>query len=751
MKNRLNLSSQPDTSTQSPFLPSSPSAASSQQSPQQQPIDSKTKAKTFSSSASASAVPAPSSIAPAAPTKASTASRSDTSNTSVSVDQAQAPVQTPSVPAPVITSPPAFLSSHRSQGPTRLAPSVPTSPPSSSSSSHTFTSSTNTMNRPQQPASSPSHPSQSQTQTTSAVPQPPTGAPSRSSPSSPPVQPQVPTSSPPPPGSAPSSRSSSRRTSSAAPVPPSAPPAPSSHAPTAPPAPAAPTTNGETTEGEAAVEDHIINRNLPRCRRSRMVDHSVIMGPPIPALRDAPLGQRSSLLIKKVRLCSYVFPPSEKESATVRSKKDLKRQVLLELYSYMTTFKPSLTDEQVSEIFEMIRLNLFRPTAKGESGGVEEEPKQERLWQHLQVIYEFLLVLASSTETDLRVLEKHFSQSFVLGLLELFDSEDPRERDYLKTVLHRIYGNFMALRPFIRRSINNVFFRLIYETGRHNGVSELLEILGSIINGFALPLKEQHKQFLSRVLLPLHKVEQVGEFHSQLSYCVTQFLEKDISLGPRVLSSILRYWPQTTSKKEVLFLSEVDEILIALFRKPEILADVVVPLFRRLSMCIGSPHFQVSERALAILNTDYCMKFVEAFHQKVTPILAVALYSNTHMVAVEVERLLYENTSWIPGASTRPHGHWNSTIVDTTSETLKLFTDIDTPFMVLCKQEFDSKIVENLVRARNQRRLWDAVEDRVLENSPATVRDLILLEKVEAAKCVDNLQKKMNYNVPEPL
>lgn len=33
----------------------------------------------------------------------------------------------------------------------------------------------------------------------------------------------------------------------------------------------------------------------------------------------------------------------------------------------------------------------------------------------------------------------------------------------------------------------------MYETERHNGVAELLEILGSIINGFALPLKEEHK------------------------------------------------------------------------------------------------------------------------------------------------------------------------------------------------------------------------------------------------------------------
>ena len=72
--------------------------------------------------------------------------------------------------------------------------------------------------------------------------------------------------------------------------------------------------------------------------------------------------------------------------------------------------------------------------------------------------------------------------------------------------------------------------RFIYETEHHNGIAELLEILGSIINGFALPLKEEHKQFLLKVLLPLHKVKSLSVYHPQLAYCVVQFLEKDPSL-----------------------------------------------------------------------------------------------------------------------------------------------------------------------------------------------------------------------------
>lgn len=49
----------------------------------------------------------------------------------------------------------------------------------------------------------------------------------------------------------------------------------------------------------------------------------------------------------------------------------------------------------------------------------------------------------------------------VFQLLELFDSEDPRERDFLKTILHRIYGKFLGLRAYIRRQINNIFYRSV--------------------------------------------------------------------------------------------------------------------------------------------------------------------------------------------------------------------------------------------------------------------------------------------------
>ena len=76
-----------------------------------------------------------------------------------------------------------------------------------------------------------------------------------------------------------------------------------------------------------------------------------------------------------------------------------------------------------------------------------------------QLVYEFFLRFLESPDFQPSIGKKVIDQKFVLQLLELFDSEDPRERDFLKTVLHRIYGKFLGLRAFIRKQINNFFLK----------------------------------------------------------------------------------------------------------------------------------------------------------------------------------------------------------------------------------------------------------------------------------------------------
>jgi len=317
----------------------------------------------------------------------------------------------------------------------------------------------------------------------------------------------------------------------------------------------------------------------------------------LPSFRDVPNSEKLNLLIKKVHLCCTVFDFSDPSKNL--KEKDIKRQALLELVDYVSSANGKFPENVMQQVIRMVSVNLFRsPTAQPHENKAsqaydldEEEPLMDPAWPHLQIVYEFFLRFVASPETDTKLAKRYIDHGFILRLLDLFDSEDPREREYLKTILHRIYGKFMVHRPFIRKSINNIFYRFIFETEKFNGVAELLEVLGSIINGFALPLKEEHKLFLVRVLIPLHKPKCLPMYHQQLSYCITQFVEKDSKLADTVIRGLLKYWPITNSSKEVMFLGELEEVLEAT-QLPEF-QRCMTPLFRRIAHCLSSSHFQV--------------------------------------------------------------------------------------------------------------------------------------------------------------
>lgn len=317
----------------------------------------------------------------------------------------------------------------------------------------------------------------------------------------------------------------------------------------------------------------------------------------LPGFRDVSSSEKPSLFIRKLNMCCVVFDFND--PAKHLKEKDIKRQTLLELVDYISSVNSKFNEVTMQEITKMVAANLFRTLPCSNHDGKvaeaydpeEEEPALEPAWSHLQIVYEILYRFVASSETDAKLAKRYIDHSFVLRLLDLFDSEDQREREYLKTILHRIYGKFMVHRPFIRKAINNIFYQFIFETEKHNGIAEMLEILGSIINGFALPLKEEHKLFLIRALIPLHKPKCVSMYHQQLSYCVTQFVEKDVKLADTVIRGLLKYWPVTNSAKEVMFLGELEEVLEA--TQAAEFQKCVVGLFRQIGRCLTSLHFQV--------------------------------------------------------------------------------------------------------------------------------------------------------------
>jgi serine/threonine-protein phosphatase 2A regulatory subunit B' len=87
------------------------------------------------------------------------------------------------------------------------------------------------------------------------------------------------------------------------------------------------------------------------------------------------------------------------------------------------------------DIVEMVKINLFRPLPSQPDNfdPDEDEPAMESAWPHLNSVYEFFLRFLVSSEVNSKVAKKYVDQTFIRNWIELFDAEDPRERDYVKT------------------------------------------------------------------------------------------------------------------------------------------------------------------------------------------------------------------------------------------------------------------------------------------------------------------------------
>ena len=129
---------------------------------------------------------------------------------------------------------------------------------------------------------------------------------------------------------------------------------------------------------------------------------------------------------------------------------------------------------------------------------------------------------------EVKQLKFYVTPKFVQEFLDLFDSEESVERDYLKNILHKLYAKvskdtlldnqicyfqLVPRRKMIRKAMNECFYTLIHETHKFNGAAELLDILASIISGFAVPLREEHVIFFKNVIIPLHKVQTCSQFY----------------------------------------------------------------------------------------------------------------------------------------------------------------------------------------------------------------------------------------------
>merc|ERR1719444_620686 len=134
----------------------------------------------------------------------------------------------------------------------------------------------------------------------------------------------------------------------------------------------------------------------------------------------------------------------------------------------------------------------------------------------------------------------------------------------------------------------------------------------------------------------------------------------------------------------MLFLNELEETL-ELTQPPEFYR-IQEQLFKRISMCITCPHFQVAERTLFLWNNDYIVKLINQNRQALFPIVIGALYTNSKQ-------------------------HWNSAVHGLTFNVLKLLMEADPQLFDECSARHRVEEEEEEKREQARKERWAALED----------------------------------------
>uniref|UniRef100_M4C3Z7 PH domain-containing protein n=1 Tax=Hyaloperonospora arabidopsidis (strain Emoy2) TaxID=559515 RepID=M4C3Z7_HYAAE len=358
-----------------------------------------------------------------------------------------------------------------------------------------------------------------------------------------------------------------------------------------------------------------------------------------PALEDAVPYKRTFYFRQKVAFC---MPRKEDTGYTVVDLFDLNEKrltTLCDLNSYCDSFPMILDDPQLFvELLHVVGCYIFRPFARLQStspgnifveepnpdeAGVLENPMdkyseyttEEQLWGLLSACYDLLLkAIEHIDKLEKHVRKEFFPLRFIAQLVNLFKTPSFKERQVLKGVLHRLYYKLTQRRSAIRKEIANTFYEYIYETSNHYGVAELLEILGSIVNGFACPIKQEHVVLLEKALIPLHSTPAFISYHQQLAYCMIQYVSKDHTLFTSIVRGLIKFWPVGNSFKEVIFIVEFEEMLEHVLAETDF--DVIAPkLARKLGQCMVSDQFQVAERSISCWSSPACLRIMNEYEK----------------------------------------------------------------------------------------------------------------------------------------
>lgn len=316
-------------------------------------------------------------------------------------------------------------------------------------------------------------------------------------------------------------------------------------------------------------------------------------------------------------------------------------------------------------VIQLLRATIFEQF----EGDVPPDPS---VVVHYPEVDDLLYAILSSPMFKAREAKRYFTESVMRSILRVFQhhcsippkSENIAKKNKWKLILYKTYSNFYEHRPYLYGKILDYLHHLVrvskdpkietlqlkivlnknkeQRATKHQvlsgfySLSEMLEVVAAIIQGFDTPLKQQHVEgLLKQCLLPLHtnpimkhELEAaLSIYHQQISFCLVEFCKKDAQLTKsscvRLFSDIQTLLKQGNTKPAVLLINECEQLLEIL--NPEEFPQISKAFFSVVVSCLENFNFFIAQRCLLLMRVPHILSLlyhnsiISVFEHEIVP------------------------------------------------------------------------------------------------------------------------------------
>lgn len=224
-----------------------------------------------------------------------------------------------------------------------------------------------------------------------------------------------------------------------------------------------------------------------------------------------------------------------------------------------------------------------------------------------------LLLIYTLTSSFISGFKDMIDDDFIGGVLYMYNSPSDQEKNAAKELISTISEMYPEFNIKIFKEMTHSIER--FSNGYYNQfcITPILEFMYKFFQTLKNPVAPIYFHYFRTTLYPLMKSFYLPDFYFNLIPIARFFHQKDSTTTLWCARYIFKYWPLSSSQKQVIFLHQLQCVLAIL--NANFFNVLASAIFLKLKLCIESANYKVAVAGVTICKDENFVKLVSKLNK----------------------------------------------------------------------------------------------------------------------------------------